>query len=162
MINYILFFIGIIIVLVAILLLKKNKASQSYIDLQIAKDKEAKLLDSIDLAEKVIEELKIISESTVDCLDRKTNDIYKVLQTVDRRIEEYLSIIRDIEEKKQKNNVFYEVHKDEYLEIENNKNDENIKKIFCLLDKGYSPAQIAKKLDKGIGEIQLICNLKKR
>ena len=47
------------------------------------------------------------------------------------------------------------------MRMTHQKHDEN-KEILKLFEEGYSPQEIARQLNKGIGEVQLICNLAKR
>ncbi|QXM06120.1 DUF6115 domain-containing protein [Crassaminicella indica] len=163
--DYIFFSIGIIIVIISIIMLRKNTNIQSEIKFQNNESNEIELLASIDLAENIIKELKEISEDTIKTLDEKTDEIYKMIKILDEKMEQYSSVLN---EKKSKNNreftgASYKLDllntkkEDDDLDIDTDK-----KKILQLYYQGYTPAQIAKKVDKGIGEVQLICSLKKR
>lgn len=161
MIDYILFFTGIIVIVIALVVLKKNNNTQPTTEFQMVKNKEKELIESVYLVEKIIEELKIISEKTIQNIDVKTNDIYYMLQTLDKKMERYVSIIneKDINESNK-----YSKSMNQYVMNEENivNNDQNMDTILRFVKEGYSPSQIAKKLNMGIGEVQLICNLKKR
>ncbi|TCO79917.1 DUF6115 domain-containing protein [Marinisporobacter balticus] len=165
MIDYIFFFIGIVVIVISFLLLKTNNDNQATIESQMIKNRDKELLERVYLIENIIEELKAISEETIQNIDMKTNDIYHMLQTVDKNMEKYTSIVNkkeysgDIEENAR---FVVETHLGLMKDGHMLNHDEDTKKILGLVDEGYSPAQIAKKLDKGIGEVQLICNLKKR
>lgn len=152
MIDYIFFLIGIITVIIALVLLNKNVNTESdseYLEGNSITDIE--LLRDVQLAENVIEELREISENTIEDMDIKVKEAYKMLRTMDKKIEEYKALL-------EKKDV---IDQSEHIK-EDHINNEEVDKILRLRNQGLSPSQIAKQLDKGIGEIQLICNLKKR
>ncbi|MCT4606751.1 MAG: hypothetical protein N4A64_11725 [Marinisporobacter sp.] len=147
-------------------MLRKNTSMEIMEELEHAQRKDRILLENIDLAENIIRELKEISEDTIKTLDTKTNEIYKMIQTLDEKIEGYSVMLHEKENEKNDEGVVTVTYK---REVENIKEEDHTshqnndkKKILQLYNQGYTPSQIAKKLDKGIGEVQLICSLKKR
>jgi len=165
--NYILFVIGIIIVIVALLLLRKEFYRKSN-DHHSLYDKENEILKNIEVAEDIIKELNDIGDSLINKLDEKIIEINQLLHKVDETIDLLCSktpIFNTCEIEEVKNETLSIVgtakieHQDQKNELEANK---EIEKVIELTNKGYPPSQVAKFLNKGIGEINLILNLKKR
>ncbi|QZY56779.1 DUF6115 domain-containing protein [Crassaminicella profunda] len=164
--DYIFFSIGIIIVIISIIVLKKNMSIESTIEFQNSEKKEIALLNNIELTENIIKELKAISQETIKTLDNKTEEIYQMIKILDEKIEKY-SIVIDETDKNENNRQIRSYSKKEDAqnikkEDHASNNNKDKEKILQLYNQGYSPSQIAKKLNKGIGEVQLICSLKKR
>ncbi|MCT4618643.1 MAG: hypothetical protein N4A62_04560 [Marinisporobacter sp.] len=164
--DYILFTIGIIIVIIAIVIVQKNTSTKTMGEFEDSQNKEMLLLENIDFAENLIRELKEISEDTIKTLDTKTNDIYKMIQILDEKMKEYSMNLNQKENERNNESFVAFSHKRESYNIKEENptshQDNDKKKILQLYNQGYTPSQIAKKLDKGIGEVQLICSLKKR
>jgi hypothetical protein len=123
----------------------------------------------IETAEEVIDELNVINNEMVQNLDKKMREIENLLKKSEEKLGQYTSSIQENNSSLQMNDVHrssnhvYDRNKEKIAEDEKViRNDGNKAPIIEMFKSGYSPAQIAKKLDKGIGEIQLILNLKKK
>ncbi|WP_129596989.1 DUF6115 domain-containing protein [Anaerophilus nitritogenes] len=146
MIDYILFVIGIGIIIVSFIWIKKSEKEEQQLYKNI-ESKENKLLKNIHLAQNIMNELENIHKNIVLDLEKKTKDLYNILKSIDENMgNKTLNIDED--------NKYNKESQDQVEEKDSTE-------IFILMKKGYTPSQIAKKLNKGIGEIQLIYNLNK-
>lgn len=168
MIDYILFFAGIIIIMISFILLKKTIHVESLSFLQILENQKIEIEENIDTVQEIIKELNGLSERVIEDLDSRVQDLYQKMKDIDEKIKEQSilknknnaeevkdtseNIGKDLEEKKQ--NLQYKKSAVE--------NDPLLDQVLQLSTQGYSSSQIAKHLNRGIGEVQLIHNLKKR
>ncbi|WP_053957408.1 DUF6115 domain-containing protein [Inediibacterium massiliense] len=146
MIDYILFFIGIGIMIVSFIWIKKSKKEEEQFYKNI-ESKENQLLKDIHLAQNIMNELEGIHENIVLDLEKKTKDLYDILKNIDENMGNKTLKIDESNK--------YDKESQSHIE------EKDATEIFMLIKKGYTPSQIAKKLNKGIGEVQLICNLNK-
>ncbi|WZL74873.1 hypothetical protein QBE52_09340 [Clostridiaceae bacterium 35-E11] len=168
MINYILFFIGITIIMISFILLKKTIHVESLNALRILENHNSKIKENIDTAQEIIKELNDLSERIIVDLDSKVKDAYHRIEDLDRKakeqsILEHKNDAEDIKNSSENIDIGLE-EKKKNLQYANTaiKNDPSVEQVLQLFTQGYSSSQIAKHLNKGIGEVQLIHNLKKR
>lgn len=172
--NYILFFIGTLIVLASFLFLKKYKGSFFSDAMAVLKEEEKKLIDCIEIAEDIIKELNAVSDHMIRNIDARTAEICKILEEADKIRKDWTDTFLEnrSEPLEHREAIKYEATDGRagLLEIEK-KDQENeremadsmeVNEIFRLYDQGYTSSQIAKQFNKGIGEVQLILNLRKR
>lgn len=166
MVNYILFTIGMavtIISFISLFFLKDSKSSDNLTDVDTIMRERNKLMECIEVGEEIIHELNQISSNLIEKVDSKTADIDKLLGEWDERKERANNLPID------SNNEIAEEKENESdsmdlpLPVERELNDQDtLNRILKLKSSGYTISQIAKELDKGIGEVQLILQLKKR
>ncbi|HHY90928.1 MAG TPA: hypothetical protein GX503_04610 [Clostridiales bacterium] len=164
MIHYILFFIGIVLIGVSLFQLKINLRNASVEVFDEIEKEQIKLMNNISDAEKIMEGFHEIGHKVIQDLDERIQRIESLILSADEKIENIQE--KDSSLQMQNNNHITENEKCGHDESNNEdaphqKYDEN-KEILNLLEEGYSPQEIAKQLNKGIGEVQLICNLAKR
>lgn len=160
--GYITFIIGIGIVVVALFLIKKDSYNNSKYK-EFLYEKENELLRNIEIAEDIIKELNEVSDGIIDQLDKKVSEINKLLHQVENLPAKSVSPLdaqRITHENTERNGIHNTVIDNKAGEGQGL--DREVQKIAQLKEEGYSPAQIAKKLNKGVGEVSLIMNLKKR
>lgn len=186
MINYVLFFLGIMIVIISLIIFKKESFfSHITLSMDINEKRQREVLNNIEIAEKILEEFNEASEKIITDLDKK---IAEAKQLVVSKIGENIkdqNVSTNVNSNPNPNHDTYddvllndtksleyddirEEHSNLLLNsnstVEENSADEEIdqvKGIVRLFKDGYSEAEIAKKFNKGIGEIRLILNLKK-
>ncbi|PAB61242.1 DUF6115 domain-containing protein [Anaeromicrobium sediminis] len=142
MLNYIILVIGVLFVIVATLSFLKDgreeEVSEDFslgnMEYEIHKEKDKEIIKKVDGKLEYIEECIELIDMKVDNLNSKN--------------------------KKEKGNELKVQEKNINQEVINK--DRMNEEIVRLYKNGYSISQIAKQLNKGIGEVQLICNLKKR
>lgn len=114
----------------------------------------------------LIKDYKAVNEQSLKDYEEenKENKDRLIIKKVDDKLGYLEECLELIDLKVDKLKVKEENDKESIKKIEHEKTKHTSKKedIISLYKEGYSPADIAKKLDKGIGEVQLICNLKKR
>ncbi len=144
MINYILLGVGIITFVIAVTLMireffhnDKNFSNSVYLDYYVK---------SIDSMEELVNDLNNCFTDTVLQIESKLNHIEKDINILQNRI-------NNIENTTKQNNKLINKHTFD--------KDPRSIKIFDLKKKGLSNSQIAKELDMGIGEVQLILNINK-
>ncbi|KXG75778.1 DUF6115 domain-containing protein [Thermotalea metallivorans] len=174
LLNYILFFIGALIVLVSFLFLKKYKGSFFSDPMAALKEEEKKLIDCIEIAEDIIKELNAVSDHIIQNIDAKAAEICQILEEADKirknqtdffleNISEPLGHIAAVKcEVTEGRGGRLGIEKGDRENEEEMADAMEVNKIFSLHDQGYTSSQIAKQLNKGIGEVQLILNLRKR
>ncbi|MCT4595611.1 MAG: helix-turn-helix domain-containing protein [Anaeromicrobium sp.] len=149
MLNYIILVIGVLFVIVGTLSFFKDgreeEVSEDFslenIEHEINRDKDEEIIRKVDGKLEYIEECIELIDMKVDSLNIKGKNE------------------KEKEVKVQKKNINYESTNIDHRII----NQDNInEEILKLYKDGYSISQIAKRLNRGIGEVQLICNLKKR
>ncbi|MFT9494979.1 DUF6115 domain-containing protein [Anaerosolibacter sp.] len=168
MINYLVFFIGVMMVLLSYFVLRRHQSPFLTSEDQTLKEREKKLAEYIDLAEEIIEELNTVSEQIIQSIDARTAEMSQMIEDIDNKIKKYKDEIH-------KNQ--YDAIGDKILNCDDDKaliqsetardlkeetNPFINSEILRLYDEGYNPAQIARRLNKGIGEVQLIVNLHKK
>ncbi len=165
--SYILFITGIGIVVMALALIKKDVYNNSNSS-KVFEQKEDELLKNIEIADDIIKELNDISDSIIQKLDGKISEINDLLKKAEEKTVSYEKekiINTEIQNPEEQTAEKY-IKEDNIKKIELKKNSrlpyKELEKIIELQDKGYNSSQIAKFLNKGIGEINLIMNLKKR
>lgn len=164
--NYILFILGIVIVIVALFLIKKDLMVNSR-NVDFFNKKEDEFIKNIEVADDIIQELNDIGEKIINRIDEKIIKINELLERVEDSIKTGESFNFDTQRREHENLI----EDKSYNCVEENTNSENdsasqggqeLKKIFELFSSGQTPSEIAKLLNKGIGEINLILNIKKR
>ncbi|MBF8983065.1 helix-turn-helix domain-containing protein [Lutibacter sp. B2] len=161
MINYVFFFIGIIIVTISFFMLKKDENFDETINLHMIESENEKLLNNMKAAKEIGEELNNIGENVMNNLNHKFEYMEDTIKLIDEKIE-YLNLQVDLEYKnKDDKKVDYDEVKED-VKIYLDEKDREINEILTLYKEGYSVADIAKSKKKGIREIQLICDMKKR
>jgi|GEM_PF-4506105 len=164
--NYILFILGIVIVIVALFLIKKDLMVNSR-NVDFFNKKEDEFIKNIEVADDIIQELNDIGEKIINRIDEKIIKINELLEKVEDSIKTGESFNFDTQRREHENFI----EEKSYNYVEENTNSENdsssqggqeLKKIFELSSSGQTPSEIAKLLNKGIGEINLILNIKKR
>lgn len=134
---------------------------------KIQKEKN-EIKENIDTAQEIIKELNDLSEHIIINLDAKIQRLYKMMEDVDQKIKNQAMLI-------DKNNTgdIKDIFENSVIGLEEKKqnlqdigpvaeNNPSVEEVLQLFTQGYSSSQIAKHLNKGIGEVQLIHNLKKR
>ncbi len=164
MIHYILFFIGIALIGISVFQLKINLKDASIEILDEIKEEKMKLMENISDVEKIMEGFNELGQKIIQDLDERIQRIEPLILSVDEKIENIQDEI--ISSQVPDNNHIMQNEKcdDDRKRDEDathQKHDEN-KEILKLFEEGYSPQEIARQLNKGIGEVQLICNLAKR
>ena len=165
--NYILFVFGFIIVIGAVFLIRKDLMDQSR-DASFLDKKEDEFLRNIEVAEDIIQELNDIGEKIINRLDDKIIEVNGLIERVEGIIKNGEHYYGDMKSVKDENPIVEEVNIHYVEERTNDEEDTNflggkeMKKILELAHSGQSPSEIAKLLNKGIGEINLILNIKKR
>jgi hypothetical protein len=168
MMNYLVFFIGVMMVLLSYFVLRRQQSTFFAPDDQNMREKEKKLAEYIDLAEEIIDELNTVSEQIIQSIDARTAEMSRMIEDIDNKMIKY---------KDETDNYQYESNRDRVQnshnvkafiqseivqDLEEEKNALTKNDILKLHDEGYSPAQIARRLNKGIGEVQLVVNLHKK
>lgn len=145
MINYIILFVGIVILIISVVLIifDRIKAEEIFFDIDI---KEKQLKSIIKDAEEIITELNYTSYSIVKELEDRVDDLDKGIKT---------NISKNNELKE------YEVERNCTNKPVFNISTSKYNKIFKYADEGLNIVEIAKLMDMGQGEIQLILSLKK-
>lgn len=134
---------------------------------KIQKEKN-EIKENIDTAQEIIKELNDLSEHIIINLDAKIQRLYKMMEDADQKIKNQAMLI-------DKNNTgdIKDIFENSVIGLEEKKqnlqdigpvaeNNPSVEEVLQLFTQGYSSSQIAKHLNKGIGEVQLIHNLKKR
>ncbi len=168
MINYVIFTIGIIVIVISLLIFKKDTVQDSKIDLKKVKEEQRKLMECIEIGEEIIEEINQVGVHVIEKIDKKTMELRNLMKNCEeialqsihedlkqRTLQEEVPIA---EQDIKKQNIEPPERSSVNLEPEEDLSE----KILKLKASGYTISQIAKELDKGIGEVQLILQLKKR
>ncbi len=160
-------------IILSLLKLKINLKNASSDYLEEVKNEKMKILENISDVEIIVDELNQLGENIIQDLDERMNRIETIIKIADKKIKSYSSAFQEDDDFNKfiqiDDNVIHEeddFNTNRQLLNENKKNDEKEndekEKVLKLFKEGCSPQEIAKKLNKGIGEVQLICNLKKR
>ncbi len=178
-VNYLILFIGVIMVLLSYFVLRRQSSTFVSSDDQMLKEKELKIVEYIDIAEEIIEELNTVSEQIIQGIDVRTAELCRMMEEIDNKLNNYKEIIHKQPLEVLRNNDEV-IDVDMGIETDHRSDDEELlnspsettkeddikhlttREILRLFDEGNSPAQIARCLNKGIGEVQLILNLRKR
>lgn len=177
MINYGIFAIGIMMIIVALFVIKKDTAQGPSVDLEKVKEEQRRLMECIEIGEEIIQEVNQVGIHVIEKIDKKTQELRNLMNQYEVRsleIQQEAQISKVFEE--EKNDVEKEIEeeikkqKNEAHRMEKSDNppeklilEEDLsEKILKLKASGYTLSQIARELDKGIGEVQLILQLKKR
>ena len=142
-------------------MLKKDENFDETINLQMIEDENEKLLNNIKSAKEIGEELNNRGENVINNLNHKFEYMEDTIKLIDEKIE-LLSSQVDLEYKNKddKEVEHHEVKDDAKIHLD--EKDREMNEILNLYKEGYSVADIAKSKKKGIREIQLICDMKKR
>jgi len=128
--------------------------------------KEMELLRNFEIADDIIKELNDISESTINSLDEKIAEINQLIKKSEEIIYSLQTASSEVKHTHGNDKMVEELpatEKSGDFEIESPDNQpQELLKIVEMANRGYTPFQIAKTLNKGIGEINLVLNLKKR
>lgn len=177
MINYGIFAIGIIMIIVALLVIKKDTAQGLPVDLEKVKEEQRRIMECIEIGEEIIQEINHVGIHVIEKIDKKTQELRDLMNRYEARSLE-------IQQEAQISMVFEEENNDIEKELEEEITKQKLEthrmeksdnppealileedlseKIFKLKASGYTLSQIAREVDKGIGEVQLILQLKKR
>ncbi|HHW30474.1 MAG TPA: hypothetical protein GXX20_02190 [Clostridiaceae bacterium] len=122
--------------------------------LRVLEEKNAQLLETIKDADEMLDELNRLSDYIAELLDGKKNELIK-------QKDEYVLPIETEVENEIENEVEtgIDIEADEGLSF--NQEKQLHKEVYELLEKGMSCEEIARKLNRGKGEVQLIIDMKK-
>ena len=121
-------------------------------ELQLLTDRVVTLENALILKEKELKDLRTLVNQfqARDCQRQENSSHAMVIE------EEVLPKTEGVEESENQG------YQDQYTRVITMSNEEDIKaKIIAMRSQGYSLRQIAKSLDVGLGEIQLILNMKR-
>ena len=175
--------LGIFIVIISLILLRKE-LQDSFFSIKGNKTNNDNVVvyDEIVKIEEIINSMNEAFYDLIEDMEGRSSlhdfEIKSINEKVDKIEDELFSLKKEVQEienikNKDENIILPEINKqaEDYIEresIEGNyvgkheKEDTNIKdKIVLLRSKGLSVSQIAKELGLGIGEINLILNMKK-
>ncbi|MFZ5966561.1 MAG: helix-turn-helix domain-containing protein [Bacillota bacterium] len=166
--NYILFFVGILIIIVTLIVLRKDmRAEKASIAKKSIDEQEYKLFEYIEIAEDIKKEFDEMSQSVMNELEKKIQILSELLFDAEEKISNLTVLQNLIPDNKSiveaiPNNIHSQSF--EQMNILDKQETETIEKreIARMYNQGYTASQIAKEMNKGIGEIQLILNLLKR
>ncbi|MBB6216506.1 hypothetical protein HNQ80_002608 [Anaerosolibacter carboniphilus] len=170
-IYYLVFFIGAGLVLLSYFVLRRQQSTFFSPEDHKLREQEKKLAEYIELAEEIIEELNTVSEQIIQSIDARTVEMCHMMDDIDKRLKSCKEVMDKYPSEMSKDShVIMDDFADEkeLLRIPSVKakaEDANhlaTNEILRLFDEGNSPSQIAKLLNKGIGEVQLILNLRKK
>lgn len=163
MLNYIFLILGLIIVLISLIFLKRESSpSNEYQETKALEERN--FLESIDSVESIIEDMNDSLNETIIKMEKK----YTVLENDINNINNMLSQSKNHQQEDiNDNNRLYNISSSNNKVPNKEKKDFNIndlkaRNVIKLNEMGLSPSEIAKKLNLGIGEVQLILNLYKK
>ncbi|AOT68252.1 DUF6115 domain-containing protein [Geosporobacter ferrireducens] len=168
MINYVIFTIGIIVIVISLLIFKKDTVQDSKIDLKKVKEEQRKLMECIEIGEEIIEEINQVGVHVIEKIDKKTMELRNLMKNCEES--SLQSIHEDLKQRTLQEEVpiaepdikKQNIEPPERSSVDLEPEEDLSEKILKLKASGYTISQIAKELDKGIGEVQLILQLKKR
>ncbi len=168
MINYGIFAIGIIVIFTALFIFRKDTGQDSNVDIEKVKEEQRKLIECIEIGEELIQEINQVGIHMIEEIDKKRQDIGDLLQKCEDRSLSFMDkstvpqALRKEVNEIEKDVINQRVEPVETLPLNVVPEEALSEKILNLRAAGYTISQIAKELDKGIGEVQLILQLKKR
>lgn len=146
--------IGFIIIIASIIKINKYNDAKPISDIDESIKEIKKTIDQADLA---IDDLNLLSEQVFKRFDEKQKQLLFLYETIEKKKSQTSGIDIKIDEKLPLDNT--------YKKQAINKNFESAhpmaSKIKELLEQGMSVSDIAKALDMGKGEVELIINLRK-
>jgi len=131
--HYILFIIGLITVICAIFILYRKAEEEKRIYVEILKMYE-EIKDYMKITEDIIEDLEVLIGNSIN-------------------------IINEIDEKNKSILEEAEFNKDIFSYKEKNKSDLLNEEVINLVNHGYSKKEIARKLNRGIREVDIILRM---
>jgi DNA-binding NarL/FixJ family response regulator len=168
MLNFIFFIIGIATIIIALLLLIRDSKDNNVND----KFNNEIFINSLESVEELIHEMNIALNETVSEIEQKYNILEENMNDINNQLsksKEEVSSALNPNEFNSKSTNFTDNNR--FIPIPNTKSkheksvtpEKKLKnqKIIELNAKGLSTSQIAKALNIGIGEVQLILNLHK-
>lgn len=173
MLNYIFFCIGIIIIFISLFLLKKDFFQiDSYTDFKYDDMKNSDIshpissdfVESIDSIEKIVEQLNDSFSETIEEIENKYYTLERSIEEINNKIHKDKKNIsnltlKDITDSADQTSQNNKEETKTILDTEfNNKYDKKIK-VLELKSKGKTTSQIAKELNMGFDEVQLILSI---
>lgn len=156
--SYILFIIGVGVIFLSLILIKKetNKSQKNH---EYLLEKEEELRNNIVVADDIINELSDMGEGIIYTLNEKIKEVNELINYLEKyHSNEFLKPVCTKSNEEEKQELSSEVNHD----INNSQmSNKDIKRIIEMKNKGYKSSQIAKVVNRGIGEIDLIVNLKR-
>ncbi len=149
MINYVFFALGLITILISIFLLNKEITTK-YHDNYNEDFEISNYTKSLESLEELIDNLNICFTDTISEIDKNYKSLIIKFKEMDSRIsaiEKKNILLNETENIEQNNDSL------------NQPQDPRSKKIIAMKKNGMPLSQIAKQLNMGIGEIQLILNI---
>ena len=118
------------------------------LQIKILENKKTELDELINSSSDMVNELNNVSDYVAGIISSKTEELNDALKTVDEKLEE----CRNLFESNEKENIVKFPERTQINIIPHNRKEE----IEALYDSGYSVCDIAKELNVGKGEVELM------
>lgn len=148
--------VGIILIIISLVLNKETKKEEINFNLSEINKKQDELLKVIDEADSAIEQLNNISKNILEEQQDKYKELLYLYQIIDEKKEELSKIWKKTTSLELKNDT------SEVLVNKINLDNPKYVEIIEMYNKGIEIKQIAKQLNLGVGEINLVLELNKR
>lgn len=148
--------VGIILIIISLVLNKETKKEEINFNLSEINKKQDELLKVIDEADNAIEQLNNISKNILEEQQDKYKELLYLYQIIDEKKEELSKIWEKTTSLELKNDT------SEVLVNKINLDNPKYVEIIEMYNKGIEIKQIAKQLNLGVGEINLVLELNKR
>lgn len=148
--------VGIILIIISLVLNKETKKEEINFNLSEINKKQDELLKVIDEADSAIEQLNNISKNILEEQQDKYKELLYLYQIIDEKKEELSKIWEKTTSLELKNDT------SEVLVNKINLDNPKYVEIIEMYNKGIEIKQIAKQLNLGVGEINLVLELNKR